>query len=57
MNVNWEWIKILNEERPCLYPSINITRGSNPRRLRWAEQIARVEEYNSALKTIIHNYI
>ena len=47
---NGEWRMLHNEELHSLYGSPNIVRGIKSRRLRWAEDVARMEEGRSASK-------
>jgi hypothetical protein len=46
--VNGEWTRLQNEELHSLYRSPNIVRVIRSRRLRWAGQVARIEEGRSA---------
>jgi hypothetical protein len=47
---NGEWRRLHNEEVNSLYRSPNIVRVIKYRRLRWAGQVARIEESRNALK-------
>jgi hypothetical protein len=49
---NGEWRKLHNEEFLSLYRSPNIVRMIKSRRLRWAGQVARLEEGRSAFKIV-----
>ena len=49
---NGEWRRLHNEELNSLYRSRNIVRVIKPRRLRWAGDVARLEEGRSAFKIL-----
>ena len=51
-DANGEWIKLHNEELHSLYRSPNIVRVIKSRRLRWAGNVARMEEGRSAFKIL-----
>jgi len=42
--VRWEWRRLHNEELNGLYSSPNIVRVINSRRMRWAGNVARMDE-------------
>ena len=52
MDENGEWRRLHNEELHSLYRSPNIVRVIKSRRLRWAWQVARMEEGRSAFKIL-----
>ena len=52
---NWEWRSLLNKELHSFYRSPNIVKVIKSRRLRWAHQVARMEECWSAIKTLTGN--
>ena len=47
---NGEWRRLHNEELPSLYRSSNIVRVIKSRILKWAGNVARLEEGRSAFK-------
>ena len=49
---NGEWRRLHNEELHSLYRSPIIVRVIKSRRLRWARQVARMEEGRSAFKIL-----
>ena len=53
-NANGEWKRLHNEEVDSLYgsPSTSIVRVAKTRRLRWAGDLARMEEDRSAFKIL-----
>jgi len=51
-NENGEWRRFHSEEIYSLYRSPNLVRVINSKRLRWAGQVARIEEGRSALKIL-----
>ena len=44
---NGGWSRFHNDELYSLYHSSNIAKGINPRRLRWADHLARMEAVNA----------
>jgi hypothetical protein len=51
--VTGEWRKLHNEELHILYSSPNIIRQIKLRRLRWAEQVARIGEEKNVYNVLI----
>jgi hypothetical protein len=51
--VTWEWRKLHNEEINGLYCSPNILRVIKSKRIRWAEQVARMGETRGAYKVLV----
>ena len=49
---NGEWRRLHNEELHSLYRSSNIVRVIKSRRLRWAGQVARMEEDRCVFKIL-----
>ena len=50
---NEVWRRLHNEEFHSSYRSFNIVREIKSRRLRWADQVTRLEEGRKAFKIII----
>jgi hypothetical protein len=51
--VKGEWIKLHNEELNDLYTSPNIVRVIKPRRMRWAGNVARMEERRDIYSVLV----
>ena len=51
--VTGQWRKLHNEELNDLYSSLNIVRVIKSRRLRWAENVARMEEGRGLHKVLV----
>ena len=50
-NREWRWLH--NEELDSLYRLSNVVREIESRRLRWADHLARMEEYRSVFNILI----
>jgi hypothetical protein len=57
MDENGKWRRLHNEELHCLYNSPSIIRVIKSRRLRWAGQIARMDEGRSAFKILTGTHV
>jgi hypothetical protein len=55
MDENGEWRKLHNEEPHILYRSPNIVRVIKSRRMRWAGNVAKMEESRSAFDILTGN--
>jgi hypothetical protein len=51
--VKWEWRKLHNEKLNDLYCSPSIVRVIKSRRMRWAEDVARMEEGRGVHKVLV----
>ena len=49
---NWEWRRLHNEKLHSLYRLPNIAKVIKSRRLRWASDVARMEEFRSTFKIL-----
>jgi hypothetical protein len=49
------WRRLHNEELHNLYPSTNVIRVTNARRMKWAEHVTRVGEMRNAYNTLVGN--
>ena len=49
-----EWRRLHNEEINSLYLSYNVIRVIKSGRLRWADHVSRMQEYNKASKMLSH---
>ena len=48
-----EWRKLHNSELHALYSSSSIIRNLKSRRLRWAEHVARMEQFRDAYRVLV----
>ena len=51
--ITGEWRKLLNAELQALYSSPNIIRYIKYRRLRWAAQLARMEQSKNVYRVLV----
>jgi len=53
VEVTWDWRKLHKEELNDLYPSPNIVRMINSRKLRWAEHVACTGERRGVFRVLV----
>ena len=53
--ITGEWRKLHNVELHALYSSPNIIRNLKSRRLRWARNVARMEQFRNAYRVLVEN--
>ena len=51
--ITLEWGKLHNAELHALHSSPNIIRNLKSRRLRWAEHVARMEQFRNAYRVLV----
>ena len=51
--ITGEWRKLHNDELHTLYSSPNTIRNLKSRRLRWAEDVARMEQYRNPYRVLV----